>query len=157
MAPHQQMESCTVTTAHLEPVEGRERLMHREPDADRRRIRPETHQLDDTVGGAESIPTHGPGRILEFDERGVDRLQFRSERGPDAGSERSSDHRSVGVEQRLEGGDLPVDTRDQGRDTRRRTRHLDEQTHTCHAAQQRISLSDERSGLRHCSSGRGGA
>ncbi len=75
VAPHQQVQAGRVAAPHLEPVEGRQRLLHRGEHRDGGVAGVAAGQLVDGAGRAQPIAVDGPDRVLELDHRRVDRFE----------------------------------------------------------------------------------
>ena len=69
------VQAGRVAAPHLEPVDGRQRLLDRRVGLGRRPARLAAGQVGDGAGGADAVLRDGPHRVLEADDRGVDRLE----------------------------------------------------------------------------------
>ena len=68
-------EPGAVAAAHLEPVEGGERLLDRRADLDGRPRRVGSHELAHARGGGQPVAHHRPERVLQPEQRGVGVLE----------------------------------------------------------------------------------
>jgi hypothetical protein len=71
---HQDVQPGRVAASHLEPVERRQRDLHRCERIERSRTGVGTTQIGDGPGATQSIAGDGPHCVLEADHRGVDGL-----------------------------------------------------------------------------------
>lgn len=76
VARDQQLNTCRIATANLQPVERRECLVHRQAGRHRTGRRIRAHQVDDADGCPKTIPGDGPRRVPQGDQPGVDRLNL---------------------------------------------------------------------------------
>ena len=72
---HEEVQAGRVATTHLEAIDGREGLVHREVDGHGRRPGTGTGQRLDAVGRPQPVTTQAPHPVLERDEPGVEHLE----------------------------------------------------------------------------------
>jgi hypothetical protein len=121
------MDAGAVSTAHLESVQRGERLMDRQSQCDRRRIRAPTHKTEYSIDRAEAIASDRPNRVLEIDERCVELFELVP---PDG---------AVGVKCSFESGNLEIQTGDEIGDLRGEAHDLDERPHSGNTAQEQVA------------------
>ena len=96
MVAHEHVEARRVAAPHLEPVDGRERLLDRGVRLGRRPARLAARQVCDGAGGADPVVGDGPHGVRQADHSGVDGLDLGQAVGRVG---------AVGVEARLDGAD----------------------------------------------------
>ena len=85
MVTHEQVEAGRVAAAHLEPVDRRQRDLHRMEPLECCDGRVGARERGDLTRGAQSVATDGPHRVARPHERGVDVLELgHRERGAQA-------------------------------------------------------------------------
>ena len=77
MVAHEEVQAGGVAAAHLEPVDGRQRDLHRVERFERRDRRLGGRERGDLARGAQTVAPDGPHRVARPDEGGVDRLERR--------------------------------------------------------------------------------
>ena len=75
VAPYEHVEPSGVAASYFEPVDRRERLLHGEVPAERRRGCVSSSERLDLACRAETIVTDGPEGVLEIDQFGVGALE----------------------------------------------------------------------------------
>ena len=99
MAPDEEVQPGRVAAPHLEAVDRRQRLLHREVAGERGRAGVAPGEVGDRPGGAQPVAAHGPQRVAQRDQRRRWPLRARRRRRPPrSASSAASTLVGVGVE-----------------------------------------------------------
>ena len=137
VVPDEQMQAGRIAAAHLEPVDGRQRLLYGQVSRYRSNTGVASGEVVDGLHGAQSIAADGPGGIAQGDEFGARSLDV------------VGGHRLGTFEQQLGGAHPVVESVETSREGCDEFASTLEGLHTGHPVQQRIALRREAGHVAH--------